>query len=43
MVVAYYIELFRVGADWHNGILMFLLLPVAELITNKIIGNIEKT
>ena len=30
MVVTYYIKLFRTGADRHNGILMSLLLLVAE-------------
>ena len=30
MVVTYYIKLFRMGADRHNGILMSLLLLVAE-------------
>ena len=33
MAVPYYIELFRTGADRHNGILMFLLLLVAETTT----------
>ena len=32
MVVTYYIKLFRMGADRHNGILMYLLLLVAETI-----------
>ena len=32
MVVTYYIKLFRTGADRHNGILMSLLLLVAETI-----------
>ena len=32
MVVTYYIKLFRTGADRHNGILMSLLLLVAEAI-----------
>ena len=26
MVVTYYIKIFRTEADWHNGILMSLLL-----------------
>ena len=30
MVVTYYIKLFRMGADIHNGILISLLLLVAE-------------
>ena len=30
MVVSYYIEFFRTGADRHNGILMSLLLLVTE-------------
>ena len=30
MVVTYYIKLFRTGAGRHNGILMSLLLLVAE-------------
>ena len=30
MVVTYYIKLFRTGADRHNGILIPLLLLVAE-------------
>ena len=30
MVITYYIKLFRTGADRHNGILMSLLLLVAE-------------
>ena len=32
MVVTYYIRLFRTGADRHNGILMSLLLLVAETL-----------
>ena len=32
MAVTYYIKLFRTGADGHNGILMYLLLLVAETI-----------
>ena len=32
MVVTYYIKLFRAGTDRHNGILMTLLLLVAETI-----------
>ena len=35
MVVSYYIKLFRTGADRHNGILMSLLLLVAETKTVK--------
>ena len=34
MVVTYYIKLFLTGADRHNGILMSLLLLVAETIKN---------
>ena len=30
MVITYYIKLFRTGPDKHNGILMSLLLLVAE-------------
>ena len=33
-VVTYYIKLFRTGADRHNGILMSLLLLVAETNSN---------
>ena len=32
MVITYYIKLFRTGADRYNGILMSLLLAVAETI-----------
>ena len=32
MVVTYYIKLFHTGADKHNGILMSLLLLVADTI-----------
>ena len=32
MVVIYYIKLFRTDAESHNGILMSLLLLVAETI-----------
>ena len=32
MVVTYYIKLFYTGADRHNGILMSVLLLVAETI-----------
>ena len=32
MVVTYYVKPFRTGADRHNGILMSLLLLVAETI-----------
>ena len=35
MVITYYIKLFRTGADRHNGILMSLLLLVAEAIINQ--------
>ena len=34
MVVTYYIKLFRTGADRHNGILMSLLLVIAETKIN---------
>ena len=30
MVITYYIKLFRTGVSRHNGILMYLLLLVAE-------------
>ena len=33
MVAAYYIKLFRTEIDRHNGILMSLLLLVAEAIS----------
>ena len=33
MAVTYYIKLFRTDANKHNGILMSLLLLVAETIT----------
>ena len=33
MVVTYYIKLFCTRADWHNGILMSVLLLVADTIT----------
>ena len=33
MVVTYYIKLFQTGADRHNGVLMSLLLLVAETIS----------
>ena len=33
MVVTYNIKLFRKGADIHNGILMSLLLLVAETVS----------
>ena len=35
MIVTYNIKLFRTGADRHNGILMSLLLLVAETIKKK--------
>ena len=34
MVVTYYVKLFRIGTDRHNGILMSLLLLVTETIDN---------
>ena len=43
MVVTYYIKLFRMGADRHNGILMSLLLLVTETrITAKLILNVAQ-
>ena len=39
MVVTYYIKLFQMGDSRHNGILMSLLLLVAETITKL---SIEK-
>ena len=41
VVVIYFIKLFRTWADRHNGILMSLLLPVAETIKN--VGFIENS
>ena len=38
MVVTCYIKLFRAGADRHNGILMLLLLLLAETIKQEV-GN----
>ena len=38
MVVTCYINLFRSGADRHNGILMLLLLLLAETIKQEV-GN----
>ena len=38
MVVTCYINLFRSGADRHNGILMLLLLLLAETIKQQV-GN----
>ena len=35
MVVTYYIKRFRRGTDKHNGILMSLLLPVAETMRRR--------
>ena len=32
VIVTYYVKLFRTGTDRHNGILMSLLLLVAETI-----------
>ena len=47
MVVTYFIKLFRKGADRHNGILIYLLLLVAETITKVIskqtLGQIFET
>ena len=40
MIVTYYIKLFRTGAERHNGILMFLLLLIAETITLEHLANI---
>ena len=36
MVVTYYIKLFQTGADRHKGILMSILLIVAETIINAV-------
>ena len=36
MVVTYHIKLFRTWVDRHNGILMSLLLLVAETIKNEL-------
>ena len=36
IVVTYYIKLFRTGADGHNGILMSVLLLVAETIPSTV-------
>ena len=36
MVITYYIKLFCMGADRHNGILMYLLLLVAGTIISKV-------
>ena len=40
MVVTYYIKLFRTGADRHNGVLISLLLLVAETINNTPKSNV---
>ena len=40
MVVTYYIKLFRKGTDRYNGILMSLLLLVAE--TNRLRKEVNK-
>ena len=37
MIVTYYIKLFRMGADRHNGMLMSLLLLVAETLSAPIL------
>ena len=39
MVVTYYNKLFRTGANRHNGILVSLLLLVAETISNASTNN----
>ena len=41
MVVTYYIKLFRTGADRHKGILMSLLLLVAETETDLPLVNLS--
>ena len=38
VVVTYYIKLFSTGADRYTGILMSLLLLVAEIITNELVS-----
>ena len=38
MVITYHIKLFHMGADRHNGILMSLLLLVAETIIERLVG-----
>ena len=40
MVVTYYIKLFRMGADRHHGILLSLLLLVAETIKVHLHDNV---
>ena len=40
MIVTYYIKLFRTRAERHNGILMSLLLLIAETITLEHLANI---
>ena len=42
MDATYYIKLFRAGADRHNGILMCLLLLVAETINSGYFDLIYK-
>ena len=41
MFVTYYIKLFRTGTDRHNGILMSLLLLVAQTIINDNLQNLK--
>ena len=38
-MVTNYIKLFRTGADTHNGILMSILLLVAETVTLKLLNK----
>ena len=40
MIGTYYIKLFRTRAERHNGILMSLLLLIAETITLEHLANI---
>ena len=37
MVVTYYIKLFQMGADKHNGVLMSLLVLVAETMMKNLL------
>ena len=43
MVVPYYIKLLRTGSDRRNGILMSLLLLVAETKTNRVSSQTTRT
>ena len=40
MVVTYYVKFFWMGSDRHNGILMYLLLLVAETINMVEVKNV---